>query len=49
MVCKVCQWAEFPPCAKEIPCCECDDVCNSRQCLKQGPTDWKKYFEKGGN
>lgn len=32
MTCKVCKWANYPPCAKNIPCCDCPDKdCNSRQ------------------
>lgn len=41
MTCKVCKWANWPPCEKNIPCCDCPDECNSRQ---EG-CDYKK---KGG-
>lgn len=32
MSCKVCKWANHPPCDKNIPCCDCCENCNSRQC-----------------
>lgn len=35
MTCKVCKWAQHPPCPKRIPCCDCDEECNSRQCEKR--------------
>ena len=38
MSCKVCKWANHPPCEKKIPCCDCHEECESRQCP----------FEKGG-
>ena len=34
MTCKVCKWANYPPCAKNIPCCDCNEECNSRQCAE---------------
>ena len=33
MTCKVCKWAQHPPCDKRIPCCDCSDECDSRQCV----------------
>ena len=30
--CRVCKLEHFPPCEKCIPCCYCDEECNSRQC-----------------
>ena len=49
MKCKVCMWANYPPCEKKIPCCDCQDECNSRQCLYgEGQVDWKEYYKKGG-
>lgn len=33
MTCKVCKWAQHPPCEKRIPCCDCHDECDSRQCV----------------
>lgn len=39
MTCKVCKWANYPPCPKNIPCCDCNVACNSRQC---------EYEKKGG-
>lgn len=32
MTCKICKWANHPPCDKRIPCCDCPDECNGRQC-----------------
>lgn len=34
MTCKVCKWANHPPCPKNIPCCDCNKECNSRQCAE---------------
>jgi hypothetical protein len=34
MTCKICKWANHPPCAKNIPCCDCNEECNSRQCAE---------------
>lgn len=49
MKCKVCMWANYPPCEKNIPCCDCQDECNSRQCLfGEGKVDWAEYYKKGG-
>lgn len=32
MTCKVCKWANWPPCELKIPCCDCPETtCNSRQ------------------
>ena len=35
MTCKICKWANHPPCPKNIPCCDCHDECNSRQCVEE--------------
>lgn len=32
MSCKVCMWANHPPCDRHIPCCDCHEDCESRQC-----------------
>lgn len=37
MTCKVCKWANHPPCPKNIPCCDCKEECNSRQCANEEP------------
>lgn len=34
MTCKICKWANHPPCPKNIPCCDCKEECNSRQCAE---------------
>lgn len=34
MTCKICKWANHPPCDKNIPCCDCNEECNSRQCAE---------------
>ena len=37
MTCRVCKWANHPPCPKNIPCCDCAEECNSRQCVDEEP------------